>query len=157
MKTYTNEEKKRLVAEFDARPDHISPRKFCQLAGVSDYSIYTWRKLFNGNGHTPKKVTENAPTGLEFNVVQDREARLWVETSRFGRFQALKESLVEQLRGLRKPNALTFSGPKDGNKKEVHSIHVATSGAIRKADLPFTVRYSKSRNLFIVLRKEVKP
>jgi transposase-like protein len=162
MKTYTETEKRKLVKEFEARPPTMSVYDMIQKLGVSDASIYAWRKQFRQNGIEQPKVEKpevekpvGVPvTGLEFNVVQTREVSQWFIISRTGRFAGFKEGLVAKLQELRATQSLTFSGPKDGDKKEVSAIHHAAYVAIKKANLPFKVHYSHSRNLFVVQRRE---
>lgn len=155
MRIYTDKEKKELVKKFENRPEGYPSKEMFKRLGVSDCSIYTWRKQFAKNGKD-KVTAKKSPTGLEFNIVQAKEARQWTTVRNFGRFAAFKESLISELRKMRKTHAITFSGPEGGEKKEVQCLHHAALRAVKLSGRPFEVRYSKSRNLFIVIPREVK-
>jgi hypothetical protein len=153
---YTNEQKRKILEEFEARPRTVPAKKMAEILGVSDVTLYEWRKKLSGASQAKGKVEVSEPTGLEFNIVQAKEAKAWVSRYAFSRFSVLREGLLTQLGKLRKTNAITFQGPKSGEKKEVAAIHHACYAAIKKAGLSFSVSYSRSRNLFIVIRREEK-
>lgn len=95
---------------------------------------------------------EKESVGLEFNVVQEKDVLAWARSSRFGRFMALKESLLAQVQGLRRNQALTFTTPDDD--KEMRAIYNTCTSLFKKEKLPFKLRLSKTKRLIAVIHTD---
>lgn len=147
---YTEKQKREIVDGLKEwnKSNPGSAKEYFKSVGVSSPTFYIWRKELRS-----KEVKSDVAgaIGLEFNIIQEKEARQWTTQARSGRFMELKEGLLSQVRNLRRSQAITFMAPKD--LKEVKSVHTCCSHALKKAGLPFQVFYSKTKGLFVVTHR----
>jgi hypothetical protein len=154
----SDEEKRRIVNAVDAlREKGLTKEEASRQVGIHFATYYAYRNELNPTKKTltltdgPKKEVSD----LTFSVVKADEAKDWITTVNNGRFTAMKESLITQLRGLRKSEALSFPAPTD--KKEIQAILSACHNALRHSGIDWWVRYSVSKKVFIAMHNSRIP
>lgn len=150
------EEKKSVVESVKRmRLNGMSLIDACHKTGIHFATYYDYKRELNG-GKTKFLRMVDGPLkpvmGLQFSVVGADEARTWVAGRGVAsRFSELREGIVTQLAGLRKSEALSFPCPDPEDKKERLKIQTACNNAIKGAGLPWKVRWSFTKKLFIAI------
>jgi hypothetical protein len=135
----------------DVRAGGLTIAQASEKLGLEGTIYYRAKNILEGK---PKRIgpVEQMKTSV-FEVAKAEDAKVWVTAHRSGRFMEMKEQLLTQVRTLRKTEALHF--PVDANnKKEVNAIVSACANALRKADLPWAVRFSALKKSVVILHQD---
>lgn len=150
----TPEERAELVAKVEKLvAEGWKIRKACENIGLAQPLYYTYRAESRDQDTTPVKL-DGEFADLHFDVVSADEAKTWVPFRYMsGRFGAFKEGLIQQLKNLKRTEAISFPAPANADKKEITAINTACQSAVKRSGLDYAVRFSKMKHVFVIMRK----
>lgn len=107
---------------------------------------------------TPEFVITNPKDeiGVGFQEVHIEHLDAFLGPQIFGgRYGAIKREVVTWAKNNRKKTFQIFKPESGLDKKGIHAIQTTIAVALKRAHLPYVVRYSIDRQVFVVIKKEL--